>query len=339
MLEPRLRQEIQENGPLSQSRFMELSLQTYYATHDPLKDFTTSPEVSQMFGELIGLWALDLYEKLGNPSHLTLVELGPGKGTLMADILRVAKVSPAFFHALDVHLVEISSLLKETQEKFVHHPKLIWHEDFDDIPTSCDPIIVIANELFDALPTNCYERKDNRVYERCIGMKEENFSFVWKPLREDQGPSHLWEESPVACALMQDINTRLLKQSGAFLCVDYGYETGGGDTLQALFDGNPSHPLSHVGDADLTCHVNFGQLKTLSTEQGLGTMGPLPQGHFLKSLGINKRAEMLKRHNPSQRATVEAAYTRLTHPQQMGDLFKAMAVFSPLSLTPLGFEP
>ena len=138
---------------------------------------------------------------------------------------------------------------------------------------------------------------------------------------------------------MQDINTRLLKQSGAFLCVDYGYETGGGDTLQALFDGNPSHPLSHVGDADLTCHVNFGQLKTLSTEQGLGTMGPLPQGHFLKSLGINKRAEMLKRHNPSQRATVEAAYTRLTHPQQMGDLFKAMAVFSPLSLTPLGFEP
>ena len=339
MLNSRLRQEIQENGPLSQSRFMELSLQTYYATHDPLKDFTTAPEVSQMFGELIGLWALDLYEKLGSSPHIMLVELGPGKGTLMADIVRVAKVSSAFSNALEVHLVEISPLLKEIQKKFIHHPHVMWHENFEDIQASPNPIIVIANEFFDALPTNCYERKDNKVYERCIGMKEEKFSFVFNPLREEQGPNLLWEESPLACDLMQTINRRLLKQSGAFLCIDYGYEKGTGDTLQALFDGKPSHPLSHVGDSDMTCHVNFGQFKQVSTARGLGMMGPLPQGHFLKNLGLDKRLEMLKRHNPSQRATLEAAYTRLTHPQQMGTLFKAMTVFSPLSLTPLGFEP
>lgn len=338
MLEPRLRQEIQENGPLSQSRFMGLSLQTYYATHDPLKDFTTAPEVSQMFGELIGLWALDVYEKLGSPPHITLVELGPGKGTLMADIIRVSKVSPAFSNALEVHLVEISPLLKKIQKKSIHHPRVTWHENFEDIPASSDPIIVIANEFFDALPTNCYVRKENMLYERCIGMKEEKFSFIFTPLREDQGPNCLWEESPMACDLMQTINRRLLKQSGAFLCIDYGYEKGMGDTLQVLFDGKPSHPLSHVGDSDMTCHVNFGQLKKISAEQELGTMGPLPQGHFLKNLGINKRVEMLKRHNPSQSAKIEAAYTRLTHPQQMGTLFKAMAVCSPFSLTPLGFE-
>ena len=151
MLNSRLRQEIQENGPLSQSRFMELPLQTYYATHDPMKDFTTSPEVSQMFGELIGLWVLDLYEKLGNPPHITLVELGPGKGTLMADIIRVAKISPAFSNALEVHLVEISPLLKETQKRSIHHPRVMWHENFEDISASSHPIIIIANEFFDCL--------------------------------------------------------------------------------------------------------------------------------------------------------------------------------------------
>lgn len=339
MLESRLRQEIQEKGPLSQSLFMELSLQTYYGTHDSMKDFTTSPEVSQMFGELIGLWVLDLYEKLGSPPHIMLVELGPGKGTLMADVLRVAKVFPPFFQALDVHLVEISPLLKEAQEKSIRHPDVTWHESFDDIPISCNPIILIANEFFDVLPTSCYIRKENILYERCIGMKEEDFSFVLVPLRKDQGPDHLWEESPLVCALMQDINTRLLKQSGAFLCIDYGYATGEGETFQALFEGCPSNPLSHVGESDLTCHVNFGHLKTLSVAQGLGMREPLPQGHFLKNLRIDKRVEALKRQNPSQGAILDAAYTRLTHPQQMGTLFKAMTVFSPLSLTPLGFEP
>jgi len=343
MLKAILQKEIQEQGPLSQGRFMEFALSHpqygYYCHHKAIgRDFTTAPEVSQLFGELIGIWALDYYEKLEHPPSLPLVELGPGKGTLMADFLRVASLSSSFQQALSLHLVEVSPSLKKIQKKSLSHPSILWHETFDEIPSSEAPLIIIANEFFDALPTNCYVRMENTLYERCIGLKEGRLSFILNPLFKDKGPNLLWEESPKAEALINEICKRLSKQGGAFLCLDYGYEKGEGESLQALFNGNPCSPFTHLGDSDLSCHVNFKKLKECALTLGLEVFGPIPQGHFLKNMGIDLRAERLKYQNPTHRGSIEAALTRLTHPQHMGQLFKVMAIFSKASPTPSGFQ-
>lgn len=339
MLEVQLLDEIEKNGPLPQSQFMEKALQTYYQNHIVLgKDFTTAPEVSQVFGELIGLWLLDMYQQLGRPEKISLVELGPGKGTLMADVLRIAKMVPAFSDALEIYLVEFSPLLKSLQKKTISHPSIKWLEKIEDIPSSSTPLLVIANEFLDALPTTYYSRKNNDLYERCVGAKEGKISFQFKYLCQNPGPETLWEESVAVKSLIEGLCKRLKKQTGAFLCLDYGYEKGEGDTLQALFEGHPVDPLSHIGDADISCHVNFGHLRELVLKEGLKAWGPLPQGTFLKNLHIKERIERLKKTNPSQKGSLEAAYTRLTHPSQMGLLFKAFAITFPISLEPIGFD-
>ena len=339
MLETQLLREIEENGPLSQRQFMEKVLQAYYKNHIALgKDFTTAPEISQVFGELIGLWLLDMYQKLGSPEKIALVELGPGRGTLMADVLRIAKLAPAFWKALDVYLIEISPLLKDLQKKTISHPSIKWLEKIEDIPSSSTPLLVFANEFLDALPTAYYLRENNKLYERYVVAQDGKLSFQFKYLRQDSGPDTLWEESIAAENVMQSLCKRLKKQTGVFLCLDYGYEKGKGDTLQALFEGNPIDPFSHLGCADISCHVKFGHLKALVLKEDLKTWGPLPQGIFLKNLHIHERIEHLKQVNPTQRGSLEAACTRLTHPSQMGLLFKAFAVTFPMSLKPIGFD-
>jgi SAM-dependent MidA family methyltransferase len=342
MLELLLRQEIQEKGPLSQSRFMELALQHpthgYYRSQKGVaQDFTTSPEISQVFGEFMGAWAIDYYEKLEKPPAVSLIELGPGRGTLMADILRIAKVSKPFLEALNIHLVEINPLLKSLQKQKISHGPT-WFERFEDIPRSEYPFILIANEFFDALPSDCFVRKDHVLYERRIGIQQGKLAFILQALRQDQDPNQTWEESPQAESLLNEICSRLLEQKGVFLCIDYGYEKGTGESLQALFKEHPSDPLCHVGLSDLSCHVPFGRLKEMALARGLEVVGPIPQGQFLKNLGFDIRIEMLKNKNPSQKASLDAAAIRLTHPQQMGNLFKAMAIFSPGSMKPSGFE-
>ena len=341
MLERFLHDEIKENGSLPQSRFMELALRHplhgYYRSQEAVtQDFTTSPEISQVFGELIGAWAIDYFIKLKQPKTLSLVELGPGKGTLMADFLRISQLSKPFSEALNVYLVEINPLLKAAQLKAVTS-SATWIERIEDVPLSQDPLIIIANEFFDAFPTNCYTRKNNVLYERRVGIKEGKLAFTLEALHESQGPDQIWEESPEVEMIMKEICTRLSKQRGAFLCVDYGYEKGEGESLQALFKGERSDPLSHIGESDLTCHVHFGRLKEIAISQGLGVVGPLFQGRFLKNLGHDERVKMLKYENPSQKTILEVASTRLTHHQQMGNLFKVMAIFSPPTLTPAGF--
>lgn len=342
MLEQLLHQEIEQKGPVPQSRFMELALQHptygYYKSHEAIgQDFTTSPEISQVFGELLGAWALDYYEKLEQPEFLSLVELGPGKGTLMADFLRMSKISPAFAHALHIHMVEINPLLKLIQQRAISRP-LHYVEQFHHIPDSPHPIILIANEFFDVLPTNFYVRKDNILYERFVDYQNGKFSFTLLKLMDNQGPDQSWEESPSSIVLMNQICKRLQKQRGVFLCIDYGYEHGQGESLQALFGKEFSDPLCHIGKSDLTCHVNFGHLKKIALLNGLGVCGPLPQGQFLKNIGLDIRIEMLKHKNPLERENLVMGAIRLTHPQQMGELFKVMAVFSPPLLNPLGFE-
>lgn len=342
MLESLIKQEIHENGPLSQSRFMEFALHHplhgYYRSREAVgHDFTTSPEISQVFGELMGAWAIDYYQKLKEPKNMSLIELGPGKGTLMADFLRTAKISKSFIESINVTLVETNPLLKAIQLKTIPS-SATWTLRFEDIPLSSSPLIIIANEFFDALPTDCYVRKDDVLYEKRVAVKDGKLAFTPIMLQDSRGPNQTWEESPTAAILTHEICTRLLKQTGVFLCVDYGYERGAGDSLQALFKGELSDPLTHVGQSDLTCHVNFDQLKGIALSRGLSVLGPLSQGQFLKMIGIDMRIEMLKRENPSQKASLEAAAIRLTHPQQMGDLFKVMAIFSPSTVAPAGFE-
>lgn len=342
MLEWLLRQEIQAKGPLSQSRFMELALHHplhgYYRSQEAIgHDFTTSPEISQVFGELLGAWTLDYYVKLHQPHTLSLIELGPGKGTLMVDFLRASQLSEAFSKALTLSFVEINPSLKALQQKAIRHPAL-WIEQLEDLPLSPDPLIIIANEFFDTFPTNCYKRQDNVLYEKHVEIQGNKLVFTHLKLHENQGPDQTWEESPKADTLMNEICSRLLKQTGVFLCVDYGYEKGEGTSLQALFSGDLSDPLSHIGQSDLTCHVNFGHLKEIALARGLGVLGPLSQEQFLKNIGFDLRIKMLKHQNPSQKASLEAAATRLIHPYQMGALFKVMAVFSPPTLVPAGFQ-
>lgn len=323
--------------PLSQSQFMTMALREYYRTHESVgQDFTTAPEISQVFGELIGAWSLDYFTQLGCPEAITFVELGPGQGTLMADLLRVGRLDPNFLKALNLYLVETSPILKAKQKALLPSP-LTWLESFNELPKSSSPLLIIANEFFDALPTNLWERKDNVLFERYVGEESGQLIFHNQERGMDKGPDALWEDSPVANALLHCICSQLVSRSGAFLCIDYGYEEGQGDTLQALYQGAPSPPLHHIGKSDLTCHVNFKKLGEIARSYGLGVAGPCPQGSFLKALGIDVRFEALKAKNPSQHAVLEAAHIRLTHPLQMGTLFKALAVFSPPTLTPAGF--
>lgn len=342
MLESLIFQEIQEKGPLSQSRFMELALQHpaygYYRSQEAIsRDFTTSPEVSQIFGELIGAWAIDYYMKLNSPAKISLVEFGPGRGTLMADFLRIAKTSSFFLRALNLYLVEINPLLREVQSKTIHHPAL-WLESFADLPLATDPLIIIANEFFDSLPTNCYIRRHNILYERCIKNKSGKFEFTLVPLHKSLGVDRTWERSFIAESLMKEVCSQLLKRTGVFICIDYGYEKGEGDSLQALYKGKMSDPVAHVGMSDLTCHVDFGTLKKTALSKGLGVLGPLPQGLFLKNMGLDLRLQILKHQNPSKKKYLEVSVQRLIHPQQMGSLFKVMAIFSPPSIKPEGFK-
>lgn len=342
MLEAVVNQEIEEKGPLSQSRFMELALHHpiygYYRSREAVgQDFTTSPEISQVFGELIGAWAIDYYEKLGQPQALSLVELGPGKGTLMADLLRTAKVCPSFSEAINIHMVEINPILQAIQQKIIPYP-LTYVEKFAAIPDSSHPLIIIANEFLDVLPTNCYVRKEHILYERCIDIQNGKLGFTLIKRVENKGPDQIWEESPQTISLIKGICSQLLKQGGIFLCIDYGYEQGNGESLQALFNKEPSHPLSNVGKSDLTCHVNFGRIKEIALLHGLGVVGPLSQGKFLKNMGLDIRIGMLKNKNPLKSVSLEKGATRLSHPLHMGNLFKVMAIFSPSSLIPIGFE-
>lgn len=342
MLDSHLIQLIQEKGPLSQSQFMEIALQHpklgYYQCQEAVgHDFTTAPEISQVFGELIGAWALDYFHQIKKPQSLTLVELGPGKGTLLADFLRTAKLEPSFYQALEIYLVETSPPLKNQQKSSISFP-VTWLENFEELPLGQNPLIIIANEFFDALPTNFFKRKGNVIFERCIAYEGGKLVFQDIERRKEVGPDEIWEESPQTEALFHAICKRLQICGGGFLCIDYGYEGGSGDTLQALYKAKPSHPLHHIGWSDLTCHVNFSRLKKIALSHNLGVLGPCPQGQFLKNLGVDLRIEFLKNKNPSQSASLNAALTRLTHPQQMGTLFKASAFFSPLTPHPSGFD-
>jgi len=351
---------IKDGGPLSVAQYMDLALSHpehgYYTKHDPFGvagDFITAPEISQMFGELLGLWAAVLWQGMdggdGGPEHIHLVELGPGRGTLMRDMLRTTAALPGFEQALDVHLVETSPALRAIQEETLKDAAtarpIRWHGTFDDVPEG--PLIVVANEFFDALPVEQYFRAGEYWCPRVVDCTADGdaLCFVLLPPYEqvelppglqDAPPNSVVEVCPSGLDICESIARRIAKDGGAALIVDYGHaRSAPGETLQAVKSHAYHDILTDPGEADLTAHVDFGALAQRVFASGARAFGPLAQGDFLIRLGINERAAALKAGGATaqQAEDIDAALERLTGPEQMGTLFKVMAI-APLDAPP-----
>ena len=312
----------------------------YYAERDPYADFTTSPEITQVFGEVLGLWAAVTWDAMGRPAPVLLAECGPGRGTLMADALRaVGGVAAPFRAALRVHLVETSPRLRAEQAARV--PDAAWHDALGDLPPG--PLILLANEFLDALPIRQFVRRGAGWAERFV----EGGALVEQPAAPPDLNAAPVEEGAVietcepARAVAERVARRVARDGGAALFLDYGPAEGGpGDSLQALRDGRPASPFDQPGTADLTAHVDFAALARAAGAAGAAVHGPVPQGVFLTRLGLFQRTGRLARTQPPRRAAalVQAAQ-RLAEPDRMGRLFKAMAVCHPALPCPAGFEP
>lgn len=349
---------IASEGPISVERYMALALghpgHGYYMTRDPLGaagDFTTAPEISQMFGELLGLWAATVWSSMGGPHPVRLVELGPGRGTLMADAVRAAAALPSFRAALEIHLVETSPSLREAQRRHLaaHGLDATWHDAIETVPRG--PAVILANEFFDALPIRQFIRTPRGVFERLVGLDAEGrlaFGLSPDPVRPAGGaaegaPDLLPFEVRLAGErIVELVGERLCQDGGALLVVDYGHARSGlGDTLQAVSRHRPVHPLATPGKADLTAHVDFAALAVAATRAGAAVHGPVGQGDFLRALGLEARAARLRRTaSQAQAADIAAAVERLAGPAPgMGELFKVMAVTHPALPTLPGLNP
>jgi NADH dehydrogenase [ubiquinone] 1 alpha subcomplex assembly factor 7 len=345
---------IRRFGPITVADYMALALahpaHGYYRTRDPLGaagDFVTAPEMSQMFGELIGLWCAVEWQRAGTPAPLHLVELGPGRGTLMADALRAARTMPEFRAALRIHLVETSPALRDRQRQLLNAVDAEWHEDVERVPPG--PMLLVANEFFDALPIRQYVRRGARWHERLVGLDGERLHFVaaGQPAAEAAGfPQALgdapdgavFERCPAALALMSAIGRRIARDGVAALIVDYGpARSTAGESLQAV-RGHAFHDvLADPGEADLTAHVDFESLGRAAADAGVAVFGPVTQGMLLTRLGIDARAGRLAESNARQAAAIEAARRRLIGDDAMGTLFKALALLPPGRDAPAGF--
>ncbi len=330
----------------------------YYMSGDPFGargDFVTAPEISQMFGELIGLWCADTWQRMGVPEPVLLVELGPGRGTLMADALRAARVAPGFGAALRLHFVEISPALRARQGQTLAQSagaaRPTWHESLDQVPDG--PLLLVANEFFDALPIRQFEKRAEGWCERLVTLAPdgETFAFALAPpgpqaaallpaaLRA-AAPGAVAEVSAPATGIAGEIGRRLATRGGAALIIDYGHaEPRTGATLQAV-RRHAAHPvLEDPGAADLTAHVDFSTLARAAAAAGARAHGPLPQGRFLEALGIGARARALgESATPDQAREIASALRRLTHPREMGELFKVLALAHPDLGPPAGFS-
>jgi NADH dehydrogenase [ubiquinone] 1 alpha subcomplex assembly factor 7 len=324
---------IAAEGPLRLDHWMAACNTAYYGGEDPLgRDFTTAPEISQMFGEMIGGWIGDLWLRAEKPP-LHLVELGPGHGSLLADALRLLGRLPGFLASAQLHLVETSMALRAIQRARLAGWAAHWHDRVDQLPTD-RPLIIIANEFFDALPIR--QRRDGK--ELHVGFDDGLFTPVWLAATGDDAE---WSET--AQAITGHLAGRIAVQGGAMLAIDYGYggqviETMPLDTLQAVHRGEKVSPFYDPGAHDLTAHVDFGALAAIAHGRGLALHGPVAQGAFLGALGIAARAEQLKLGKPPHAAgSITAALLRLTAPQQMGAIFRVMAATAPGWPAPAGF--
>lgn len=317
--------------------FMARAAHAYYARGEGIgQDFTTAPEMSQAFGECLGLWAAVTWQAMGAPPRVVLAELGPGRGTLMADALRaVDEMVPAFGRALELHLVETSPTLRAAQAAKLAGRVAGWHAEVGEVPPG--PAIILANEFFDALPIRQFIRRAGGWRERYVAEG----IFVEQPCGHEEPATEgsIREICEAAREVAALLGARLAAQGGAALALDYGpAESGLGDTLQALRCNAPCDPLSEAGTADITAHVDFAALAEAGRAAGAAAHGPLPMGVFLQRLGLMARSAMLAQSSPMQARAILAAAQRLVAPEGMGRLFKALVLAHPALPTPTGFD-
>ena len=345
-LEQVLAEVIRAEGPLRIDRYMGLCLghpqHGYYITRDPLGetgDFITAPEVSQVFGELIGVWAVGVWAAMGQPEAFNLVELGPGRGTLMADVLRtVRKAAPGFASAARLHLVETSPVLRQKQRAVVG-TGATWHDRLEDVPEG--PMILIANEFFDAIPIRQFERREGVWRERVIGLADDRLSLgVGGIVPGSMGKDgDILEFAPARDEVAREIGVRLAAHAGAALIIDYGHlHTAPGDTLQAMRDHRFVALTEAPGEADLTSHVDFEKLAHAVAEAGALVQPGMTQRDFLRAMGLEQRVAQLQgKADDATRATLARQMARLADEAQMGNLFKVLCVTSPGMSAPYPF--
>lgn len=331
--ETRLKDIIITDGPVDIGTFMMLAIGHYYATRDPFGvrgDFTTAPEISQMFGEMIGAFLADSWMKMGAPNPVLLVEGGPGRGTLMADILRATKNIPGFHDAVKIHLIETSPVLKTRQAETLNAYRLEWHTGLETLPQDT-PMLFVANELLDALPMQQYQYQNGAWHERVVGVQGDRLSFGLIPASINLPPQpdgSVYELAPVRNDFIKTLSRHIAKATGVALLIDYGHDRHGpGDTLQAVKSHQFVDVLQGVGEADLTSHVDFESVARVAGEQAC-VHGPAGQGDFLLSLGMALRAARLHQ---------QTELHRLTAPDQMGELFRVIAITHDPALPLAGF--
>jgi NADH dehydrogenase [ubiquinone] 1 alpha subcomplex assembly factor 7 len=355
---PLLRGLIAEQGPIGVAAYMAVALghprHGYYMTRDPFGargDFITAPEISQLFGECLAVWCALNWDAMKRPLPARLVELGPGRGTLMADLMRTLdRIAPTLAHGATIHLVETSPVLRGKQEAALRDRRVIWHNAFAEVPAG--PLLVVANEFFDALPIQQFVRAGEHWCERRIDWDSAAARLVFRagpplpgavpPVLAAAPDGSVYENSAAASALADEIGTRLAAAPGAALIVDYGRrEAAAGDTLAAIQGGKKdADPLAAPGEADLTAHVDFGALAAAFARSRAQSWGPVTQGELLTALGIQARlASLVTRASPEQADALKSGARRLIAPEGMGTLFLALAATSPGLPAPPGFEP
>jgi SAM-dependent MidA family methyltransferase len=316
---------IREQGLISVEQYMGLCNALYYATRDPLGaagDFTTAPEISQMFGEIVGAALADCWLRAGSPTDAVYVELGPGRGTLAADALKVLRRSG---FAGEVHFVETSPILREFQRRL--HPDAQWHDELITIPENM-PFLLVANEFFDALPIRQW-----------VSGKERRILFEGERLEFDVKGA-VYEDSPARDAIAWEIGAQLRVRGGVALIIDYGHaKSSFGETLQAVRAHGYADVLSNPGEQDLTAHVDFAALANAAAGGNVELTRVVSQGAWLEQLGIGARAAALVKEHPDRAEAIAAGRARLCDPEAMGELFKVMAIHSASWPVPAGFEP
>jgi SAM-dependent MidA family methyltransferase len=349
---------IKSSGPMPVWRYMELCLMHpkhgYYLSRDPLGregDFTTAPEVSQMFGELLGLWAASVWKAIGSPPLLRLIEIGPGRGTMTADALRALRVLPPLYQALSIHLVEVNPVLREKQKATLSGTRnLTWHDTIDDVPDG--PSVIFANEYFDVLPIHQAVKRENGWHERTVELDDGGklaFGAATEPIPRFEVLLPPWvRAAPVGAvfewrpdAEIMKIASRVRDQEGAALVIDYGHlRSDAGDTFQAIARHSFADPLKNPGEADVTAHVDFQALVRATEDLGARVHGPVSQGDFLKRLGIETRAvSLMAKASHEVSEDVAGALKRLIGggSSGMGQMFKVLGISEPNLTTLAGF--
>lgn len=340
---------IAAEGPLSVAQYMSIcqfdpQSGSYSARQTIGRDFITAPEVSQTFGEMLGLWIVQCWHDQGRPAMPRLIELGPGRGTLMADVLRtITAAAPELLLDAEVGLVEASPALAAQQREKLGRAMadIEWYDRFDTALTD-RPLFLIANEFFDCLPVRQFVKTERGWCERMVGINNSALAYALSPVaanivppdRAEAPEGAVYEVAAAALALAEEIGRTVAANGGGALIVDYGYDVPGtGETLQAIANGEFVDTLAAPGDSDLSAHVDFMAIGKAAAETGADVFGPVSQCNFLADLGIGSRAERLMLANPQQARAIAQAVDRLVNPAQMGALFKA------LSIVPKGVQP